>query len=120
MLEKLIRVTRLFEIYSGLLPKKQAQLCGAYYLDNLSLGEIAQNEGISRQAVHDSIERAIEAMEEADLALGLMGKSETLASLVDEIKSGVIAVNERCKDDILRGLLEKLDLLSDEIQFGRN
>ncbi|MCK7489377.1 MAG: hypothetical protein MZU79_03375 [Anaerotruncus sp.] len=60
MLEKLLRVTRLLETYSGLLPRKQAAMCAAYYLDNLSLGEIAENEGISRQAVHDSIERAID------------------------------------------------------------
>lgn len=115
MLEKLLRVTRLLETYSGLLPRKQAQMCSAYYLDNLSLGEIAENEGISRQAVHDSLERAIDAMEEAERALGLITKSERLAELCDRIRCLTDKMRGSSDETSLDELIRSVDALNSEI-----
>jgi len=115
MLEKLLRVTRLLETYSGLLPRKQAAMCSTYYLDNLSLGEIAENEGISRQAVHDSLERAIDTMEEAESALGLIRKSERMAELCDRIKYLAKSIKVGNDEASLTALIESVDALNAEI-----
>ncbi|MBE6767119.1 MAG: DNA-binding protein [Clostridia bacterium] len=51
-------VSRLLDIYGGLLPEKQRLLVELYYNDDLSLSEISENEGITRQGVRDSLKRA--------------------------------------------------------------
>lgn len=51
-------VCALLDVYGEFLSDKQKDLVSLYYNDDLSLGEIAENEGITRQAVRDAIERA--------------------------------------------------------------
>ena len=55
-------MTLLFDCYGGLLTDKQRELFDLHYNQDLSLGEIAENEGISRQGVHDAIGRAEAAL----------------------------------------------------------
>ena len=45
----------LYDFYSELLSDKQKEYFEAYYFNNLSLGEISENIGISRNAIHKSI-----------------------------------------------------------------
>lgn len=52
----------LFDFYGELLTDKQRLLFDLYYNQDYSLGEIAENEGISRQGVHDAIARAEQAL----------------------------------------------------------
>ena len=51
-------VSRLLDVYGGLLPEKQRLLVELYYNDDLSLSEISENEGITRQGVRDALKRA--------------------------------------------------------------
>ena len=53
-----LQITMLFDIYGDMLTQKQRDFITYYYDDDLSLSEIAQNEGITRQGVRDSIKRA--------------------------------------------------------------
>lgn len=66
------RVALLFDFYGPLLTERQQELVRDYYLNDLSLGEIAEAAGVSRQAVHDQIRRAETALEEAEQKLGLV------------------------------------------------
>jgi len=61
MLEKTTRVNFLYDFYQTLLTEKQQVYMQLYYLDDLSLGEIAEEYGVSRQAVYDNVRRT-EAM----------------------------------------------------------
>ncbi len=64
---KLEELSLLFDYYAELLTEKQRICFDLYYNQDLSLGEIAQEVGISRQGVHDSLSRAeatLRAMEE--------------------------------------------------------
>ena len=56
-MEKDFRYIALFEIYQGLLTKKQKDIFSAYYMLDLSLSEIADSDGGTRQSVHDAIKK---------------------------------------------------------------
>lgn len=55
---KNFEVAVLLDLYGAMLTVKQRDLVGCYYNDDLSLSEIAENEGITRQGVRDAIKRA--------------------------------------------------------------
>ncbi|WP_258361063.1 YlxM family DNA-binding protein [Moorella sulfitireducens (nom. illeg.)] len=78
MLDQLARVARLYDFYGPLLTPKQRQLLELHYHHDLSLGEIAEEEGISRQAVYDGLHRAIKALEDYEARLGYLQRELTL------------------------------------------
>ena len=57
MFEKNLHLTVLFDLYGELLTDAQNKMFGYYYNDDLSLSEIAEQMGITRQAVRDSIKK---------------------------------------------------------------
>jgi len=58
MLDKVLRIVILFDFYGSLLTDKQSLALEMHYLNDLSLAEIADEFGVSRQAVHDILKRA--------------------------------------------------------------
>ena len=80
----------LFDFYGELLTDKQRECFDLHYNEDLSLQEIAEQSGISRQGVWDNIRRAEAAMTEIEEKTGLIRRfSETkaaLARLQDEIE----------------------------------
>ena len=58
------RMTMLFDFYGELLTERQKEFFDLYYNEDLSLSEIAENNGISRQGVRDVIVRAEAIMQE--------------------------------------------------------
>ncbi len=66
------RANRMFDAYGALLTAQQRRLLQRYYQDDLSLGEIAEQMRVTRQAVHDGLRRALVAMERYERALGLV------------------------------------------------
>ena len=55
---KNLEIAVLLDLYGDMLTEKQRDFLGYYYNDDLSLSEIAENEGITRQGVRDAIKRA--------------------------------------------------------------
>lgn len=74
MFEKNLRLIMLFDIYGELLTKTQKTMFDLYYNDDLSLAEIAENTGITRQGARDSIKRAEETLLSLEEKLGLADK----------------------------------------------
>lgn len=70
------RVALLFDFYGPLLTPRQQELVRSYYLDDLSLGEIAEAERVSRQAVYDQIRRAEAQLAEFEARLGLVAEHQ--------------------------------------------
>ena len=75
----------LFDFYGETLTEKQRMLFDLYYNQDLSLGEIAENEGISRQGVHDTIARAEGALLSLETHLGCVARSRQIARIAGEI-----------------------------------
>lgn len=72
MLDKVLKVGLLFDFYGALLTEKQQQCLEMHYLQDLSLSEIADEFGVSRQAVHDILRRAEQTLNEYEVKLKLI------------------------------------------------
>lgn len=74
MFEKNLRFILLFDIYGELLTETQRTMFHFYYNEDLSLAEIAENMGMTRQGVRDSIKRSEETLLVLEEKLGLADK----------------------------------------------
>ena len=72
MKNQTFRMTMLFDFYGELLTERQKEFYELYYDEDLSLSEIAENYGISRQGVRDVIVRAEAYMTEIEDKTGLV------------------------------------------------
>lgn len=82
---KNLEISVLCDIYSALLPEKQRMALEYYYNDDLSLSEIAENVGISRQGVRDQIKHAEEKLYELENALHLFEKNQKTEKILSEL-----------------------------------
>ncbi|MEO3945144.1 putative DNA-binding protein [Gorillibacterium sp. CAU 1737] len=89
VLEKTTRVNLLFDFYGPLLTEKQQTFLTCYFLDDLSLGEIAAEFGISRQAVYEHIRRAEATLEGYEEKLGLAADHERRTAILADLKTAV-------------------------------
>ena len=83
------RVNALLEFYQPLLTSKQEEYIELYYADDYSLGEIAENFAVSRQAVYDNIRRTVKALEEYEQKLHLYRDFIKRNEQADQIKQYV-------------------------------
>ncbi len=87
MFEKNLHLTVLFDLYGELLTEAQSKMFDYYYNDDLSLSEIAENTGITRQGVRDSIKRAEDALLIFERKLGLAEKLERISRKSEEAET---------------------------------
>lgn len=76
----------LYDFYSELLNDKQKSYFEDYYFNNLSLGEISENENVSRNAVHKSIKSIEGKLYNYEEKLKLYQKSQELNEIADNIQ----------------------------------
>ncbi len=81
------QILRLLDCYGELLPSKQFDIISCYYEDDLSLSEIAENEGITRQGVSNNIKRAERFLAEAEEKLHLLATVEKLREFSDTMSN---------------------------------
>ena len=77
----------LLDCYGSLLTERQRLLLEGYYDDDLSLAELAEPLGISRQAVHDSIRRGERQLEAYEAQMGIAARLRTGRALFEEIEA---------------------------------
>ena len=85
MRSKNLEISVLCDIYSALLPEKQRVALDYYYNEDLSLSEIAEHAGISRQGVRDQIKHAEAQLIEYENALHLYEKMKKTGEILDEL-----------------------------------
>ncbi|MFC7685446.1 putative DNA-binding protein [Ureibacillus sp. GCM10028918] len=99
LLEKTTRMNFLFDFYQALLTDKQRSYMELYYLDDHSLGEIAESYKVSRQAVYDNIRRTEAMLEEYEDKLRLFEKfgerQQILEQLTEAIKDETSTMEDR-------------------------
>ena len=77
--------TMLLDFYGELLTEKQRECYDLHYNEDLSLAEIAEQSGISRQAVWDNIRRAEAALQDIEEKTGLIRRFQETRRTLDEL-----------------------------------
>lgn len=102
--------TMLLDFYGDLLTEKQREYFDLHYNSDLSLYEIAEQSGVSRQAVWDIIRRAEQSLNGYEAKTGLVARAARRRETVEELR----AIAERIPDCAeKRQLLDRLDELCD-------
>lgn len=86
-LVKTTRVNFLFDFYQSLLTDKQRVYMRLYYLEDLSLGEIADEYNVSRQAIYDNVRRTEAMLEDYEVKLKLFSKFQMRMKTMKEIEA---------------------------------
>lgn len=106
MNEKKVYIARLYDYYGQLLTEKQRYATELYYYDDLSLSEISEQVGITRQGVRDQLKHAEEYLLLCEEKLGFAGKLSRAASLAD-------AICDTCEKEGLTDILSVAKEISD-------
>ena len=93
-LAKDMNIPMLADFYGELLTDKQREFIDLYFNDDLSLAEIAEITGISRQGVRDVIKRAETSLTEIEDKLGLAGRYAQTQAKLDELVQCADRINE--------------------------
>lgn len=91
---KNLEIPFLIDFYGEMLTKKQHDFLVYYYEEDLSLSEIAENEGITRQGVRDSIKRAEAQLYDMEERLGFAARFTEMNKSIDEIIKCAEVINE--------------------------
>ena len=84
-LDGLIRKSLLFDFYGPLLTDHQRRIYEEVVLNDYSISEVAEDEGISRQGVHDMIKRCDQILEGYENKLGMAEKYKKIEALVTQL-----------------------------------
>lgn len=105
MMEQLLYLSTLFDLYGALLTEKQQECLRMHLFEDFSLSEIGEALGISRQAVYDNIHRSEKALESYEKKLGLaaryQGERQELAKIYEAIKGLKQPANAQAVDEVL-------------------
>ena len=110
------RMAMLFDFYGDVLTPRQKEFYDLYYNEDLSLAEIAENNGITRQGVRDVIVRAEATMQEVEDKTGIIRRFEAQRPHLDAIESAAAemkTINFRRYED--PRLTELADIIAGEI-----
>ena len=103
---KTTRINFLFDFYQSLLTDKQRIYMDLYYLEDLSLGEIADEYGISRQAVYDNVRRSEVMLEDYELKLNLFSKFQKRLGIIGNMENLLMDTTDQTEK--VQELLETL------------
>ena len=87
--DEVTRQSLLYDFYGELLTERQKEVMELYNEENLSLAEIAEEFGISRQGVHDALHKAQKALEEYERKLGLVERFSATREAIDNISAEI-------------------------------
>lgn len=110
-MEPKVRQAYLYDFYGELLNEHQRKIFEAFVFDDLSLGEIAEEQDISRQAVFDLVKRSTKKLEEYEKKLHLIERFLELREKAVGIRQRAAAYEQSHEER----LLTEIKQLSDEI-----
>ncbi len=108
-MEKIVEKGLLYDFYGGLLTDHQKQIYEAAVYDDMSLTEIADEHGISKQGVHDLIKRCTRTLQEYEDKLHMIRRFDAIKTRAEELKK----VSEKSTD--LTDLKDKTISISNSI-----
>ena len=112
-MEEILEQALLYDFYGELLTEHQKEIYEQFVLEDLSLGEIARDAGISRQGVHDLIKRCNKTLQGYEDKLHLVEKFLTIKAKVQNMNE--IIDSYESTDESTRKLASDIRKISDEI-----
>lgn len=109
MIDKITEASLLYDFYGQLLTKRKQDVMRLYHEENFSLAEIAEEFGISRAAVYDSLKTAEKSLREYEDKLGLVSKFMRSSEAIVRIDQMIcdLTVKYRKQTDLV-GKLEEI------------
>ncbi len=109
VMESIVKQSLLYDFYGELLTEHQRAVYEDVVFCDLSLGEVAQERGISRQGVHDLIRRCDRILDGYEEKLHLVSKFQKTREMVEEILQKLQAFRET-KDEALIKQIEQISM----------
>lgn len=109
-MEKIVEQGLLYDFYGQLLTAHQQKIYEQAVYENLSYNEIAEQEGISRQAVHDLVRRTTILMQKYEEKLGMIRRFRNLREAADRLTEAAQAASTR------EELAQKVQAIADRIR----
>jgi len=113
------RMALLFDFYGDVLTERQKEFYDLYYNEDLSLSEIAENNGITRQGVRDVIVRAEAILSDLEDKTGLIRRFHAMRKqlqLVQENAQEILALNSKYDDPALERLAQEIITIASTLQ----
>ena len=107
-MDRKVEISVLCQIYGKLLTEKQLNIMDNYYNLDLSLSEIAENEGITRQAVRDIIKKGENKLFEFEEKLLIMKKMLKQEKQIQEIISELNKIKDNSSDKKIEKILNNV------------
>jgi predicted DNA-binding protein YlxM (UPF0122 family) len=85
-LDEIVTLSILYDFYGDLLSDHKKQIFEDYVLNDLSLSEIAAEQGISRQGVYDIVKRCTQELKEYEAKLSLVNRFQSIKEKLTSIK----------------------------------
>lgn len=113
-MDKTLRDSLLMDFYGELLPKRQKDVIKLYYEEDLSLSEISEEFGISRQGVHDALKKGQLSLAEYEKTLGLIQKFQDQRQKIRELSKELESIIDNKQGDV--NLEENLNRIKELLQ----
>lgn len=110
MLAKTTRMNLLFDWYEKLLTDRQRTYMKYYFHDDYSLGEIAAEFAVSRQAVYDQLKRTETLLEQYEEKLGLLERYERRLEKLAEMRAALPKLPAELREQFDRWLADLAEL----------
>ena len=110
-IDDITQASLLYDFYGQLLSKRQREVMELYHEENLTLAEIADEFGISRQGVHDALKNAEKSLNQYETKLGLVAKFQKSTDAVHEIDAIIDGVIGRLPADEAKELRKVKDII---------
>jgi hypothetical protein len=107
-MEKNVTVSILLDIYGKVLTEKQRDVLDLYFNEILSLSEIAEEVGITRQAVHDCISKGENKLFNLEEKLGIMKKTESQEKQLQKILSELSKIQVKNSDEQINNIIKNV------------
>lgn len=110
-LSHIVEISLLYDFYGGLIKEHKRKIFEDYVLNDYSLSEIATQQGISRQGVHDIVKRCLKELQRYEETLQLVEKFRKTKAYVGEIHAIAMEVRETKNVEEIA----KIEVLSNQI-----
>lgn len=107
-LDKVVKYTKLYNIYKSQLSKTQQAILDDYYFVDLSISEIAENRNISRAAVEDALSKGCNKLDQLENELRILEKNEKVLIKLEALKQRALNYRE----------VKEIEEIEKELDYG--